>query len=275
MGNEQRQTYILKTIEDRGSVSVVDLAGRLEVSEMTIRRDLTVLERAGLVRRVHGGAVSARGRSYEPPLILRAGENQEAKDRIGAEAAALVADGDSIALDVGSTTLEVARHLVNRRNLTVVTSSLQIANLMAAQSGIRVILSGGILRQGESSLVGDLAWHAYHNLFVDRLFLGVGGIDLQAGLTEYNWDDALVKQAMVRSAKEIIVVADQSKFGKVAFASISPLSVVHQVVTDQLPPNGLLAEFTRMGIVLHVAAAGVEDSSPGSLLEIEGGEPYA
>ncbi len=250
---EARRATILKEIEDRGSTSVSDLAERLGVSEMTIRRDLSELEREGVIRRVHGGAVSARGRSYEPPMLLRAVENQEAKRRIGQTAAELVADGDSLALDVGTTTLEIARHLLGRRNLTVVTSSLHIANLLFGQPQIRLILSGGIIRAGEASLVGDLAHHTYQNLFVDRLFLGVGGVDLQAGLTEYNWDDALVKQAMIRSAKEVILVADHSKFNQVAFAAVGPLSVVHQVVTDTPFPPQYSQVFYRLGIVVHFA----------------------
>lgn len=253
MGSENRRAQILKEIEDRGSVSVVDLATRLDVSEMTIRRDLTDLEKEGVIRRVHGGAVSARGRSYEPPLMLRSAENLDAKQKIGKIAASLVADGDSVALDVGTTTYELARHIVGRRNLTVLTSSLHIANLLFGEPQIRLILSGGIVRKGEGSLIGDLAQHAFHHLHVDRLFLGVGGIHPRAGLTEYSWDDALVKQAMIRSAKEVILVADCSKFNQVVFAGVAPLSVVHQVVTDQPLPPDLAAEFIRLGVVVHIA----------------------
>ncbi|MCL4562023.1 MAG: DeoR/GlpR family DNA-binding transcription regulator [Chloroflexi bacterium] len=252
-GSDYRKTLSLKEIEDRGSASVVDLALRMGVSEMTIRRDLTDLQREGIVRRVHGGAVSARGRSYEPPMMLRAVENQEAKRRIGEAAARLVADGDSIALDSGSTTLEIARNLAGRRNLTVITSSLYIAYQLLGQPDIRLILSGGIVRSGEASLIGDLAHHAYANLFVDRLFLGVGAVDVQAGLTEYNWDDTLVKQAMIRSAKEVILVADLSKFGRAAFAKVAPLSAVHHIITDGPPPAEMEGEFKRLGIVVHVA----------------------
>lgn len=269
MGNENRRTLIIQEIEDRGSVSVVDLAERMHVSEMTIRRDLTDLEREGIVRRVHGGAVSARGRSYEPPLRLRSTEHQDAKEQIGRIAAELVADGDSIALDIGTTTMELARHLVGRRNLTVLTCSLHIANLLLGQPDIRLILSGGIIRPGEASLVGDLAQHAYKNLFVDRLFLGVGAVDLQAGLTEYNWDDALVKQAMIRSAKEVILLTDSSKFNRVAFAGVAPLSVVHQIVTDRNLDAEMSARLTQLGIVVHIAGMPERDSGR---LEMEGQE---
>jgi len=250
---ENRYLVILGEIEDHGSVSVVDLARRLGVSEMTIRRDLADLEKEGSLRRVHGGAVSARGRSYEPPLVLRAVENKTAKQKIAALAASLVADGDSLALDVGTTTLELANHLAGRRNLTVITSSLYIANRLFSQPDIRLILSGGILRNGEASLVGDLAHRAYADLFVDRLFLGVGAVHAQSGLTEYNWDDALVKQAMIRCAKEVILLADASKFNRIAFARVAPLSAVHQLVCDRLPGKDLLDECSRLGVVVHVA----------------------
>lgn len=259
MISESRRALILKEIDDRGSVSVVELAARLDVSEMTIRRDLTDLEKEGVIRRVHGGAVSARGRSYEPPFMLRETENQEAKSRIGEMAAALVADGDSIALDIGSTTLQVARHLLGRRNLTVLTSSLNIANLLLGQPDVRLILTGGIVRLGEASLIGELAQYAYQNLFVDRLFLSVGAIDGQSGLTEYNWDDALVKQAMIRSAKEVILVADSSKFDRVAFARVAPLSVLHQIVTDRAPTGALLDTINQLRLVVHIAE---ENSDP-------------
>jgi DeoR/GlpR family transcriptional regulator of sugar metabolism len=256
MASEDRHTFILRQIEDRGSVSVVDLASQLGVSEMTIRRDLTDLEKEGGIRRVHGGAVGARGRSYEPPLILREAENQDAKVRIGKMAASLVAEGDSIALDIGSTTLEIARHLVGRRNLTVVTSSLHIATLIYTEPEIRLILTGGIVRHGESSMIGDLARHAYQALHVDRLFLAVAAVDAEAGLTEYNWDDALVKQAMIESAKEVILVADSSKFDRVAFARVAPLGAVHQIVTDRAPSGALSAALQRSGTRIRLAVPG-------------------
>jgi DeoR/GlpR family transcriptional regulator of sugar metabolism len=149
---------------------------------------------------------------------------------------------------------------VGRRNLTIITSSLHIANLFYNLPDIRLIVSGGIVRLGEASLIGDLAKYSYQNLSVDRLLLGVGGIDVQSGLTEYNWDDALVKQAMIASAKEVILVADASKFNRVAFARVAPLNIVHQIVTDRPPTGELLETFNRLGILIH--SAGEEDELP-------------
>lgn len=250
---EQRRTVILRALEQRGSVTVVDLAQRLDVSMMTIRRDLVELEKEGVLRRVHGGAVSARGRAYEPLFPHRSGVMSDEKERIGRAAAALVADGDSIALDVGTTTLEVARHLVNRQNLTVITPSLHVANLFLAQPGVRLIVSGGIARPIEGSLIGELARYAFKRLFVDRVFLGVASLDALHGISESNWDDALIKQAMIASAKEVVVLADSSKFNKVAFAHVADFPQFHRLITDREPPDDIRMRLFEAGIQVTIA----------------------
>ncbi|MFQ5855986.1 MAG: DeoR/GlpR family DNA-binding transcription regulator [Anaerolineae bacterium] len=250
---DERRQRILELIETDGSVSVDELAQRFDVSEMTIRRDLRMLDSDGLLRRVHGGATSSRGRSYEPPFLLRTKEQAEAKARIGELAAEMISDGDSVALDVGTTTLEVARHLEGKQNLTIVTPSLHIANVLAGQPGIRLILTGGILRPGELSLVGHLTERAFKEFHVDKLFLGIGGISFEAGLTEFNLEDALTKRAMLRCAKEYIVVADASKFGQIAFAAVAPLSVVHKVVTDSSLDSQTVDRLQEMDIEVVLA----------------------
>jgi len=252
MYTEQRLQEILDLLDGEGSVSVSGLGDRFGVTPMTVRRDLDTLERKGLLRRIRGGAVGAQGRSYEPPLLTRAKNRPEEKKRIGAAAAELVRDGDSIAIDVGTTALEVARHLIRRHNLTVVTPNFHVAGILAEQRGIRVVLSGGILRPGEMSLVGNLAERAFKDFFVDKLFLGIGGIHFDAGLTEFNLEDAQVKRAMIASAKEVIVVTDASKFGKVAFAAVAGLNVVKQVITD----SGL-----RRDMILRLESMGIEISA--------------
>jgi DeoR family transcriptional regulator, fructose operon transcriptional repressor len=253
MKSAVRRSQILQDLAEVGSVTVIDLAERFAVSAMTIRRDLLELERLGLARRVHGGAASGRGRSYEPPYLLRMTENSQTKKHIGARAAGLIAEGDSVALDSGSTCLEVARHLHGRRNLTVITPALRIAELLLDEPEIRVILSGGIARPGEASLIGELARHAFSELSVDRLVLAVGGIDAAFGLSEYNWDDVLVKQAMIRSAKEVILVADSRKFDQIAFARIAGLEAVAMLVTDKEPPGPLQAALKAASVKVIVA----------------------
>lgn len=250
-----RRSQILQDLEDVGSVTVAHLAERFEVSPMTIRRDLLELERASLARRVHGGAVTGRGRSYEPPYLRRTMERTDVKERIGALAAGLIAEGDSVALDAGSTCLAVAQALQGRRNLTVITPGLRIADALIDEPEIRLVLAGGIVRPGEASLTGELARHAFSQLSVDRLILGVGGLDASFGISEYNWDDVLVKQAMMRSAKEVLVVADSRKFGQIAFARIAGLEAITTLVTDREPEGELLAALVAADVNIAVIDA--------------------
>jgi len=250
----ERQKIILQIIAEQGAVTVAELCERFGVSDMTIRRDLSTLERASLLRRIHGGAVSARGRSYEPPVLTRVHEAPEAKRAIGRLAATLVHEGDSIALDIGTTTLELARNLTRLQDITVLTNSLPIANLLTDQPGIRLMLCGGIVRPGERSLIGPVAEYTFSQFYVDKAFIGIGGVDLEAGLTEYNTDDAEVKRHMIRNAQRCILLTDSRKFGLKTFASVAPLSVVDDIVTD----DGLKPEFRealeREGIVVHIAS---------------------
>jgi DeoR/GlpR family transcriptional regulator of sugar metabolism len=231
-----RKKLILDLINQEHRVTVEELREQFTVSEMTIRRDLRALEQEGLLKRTHGGAVSNLGRSYEPPLLIRAAENRTAKVAIGRKAAEMVRDGDSIALDVGTTTLEIVRALHAKHNLTILTASLPIAYEIASTfplgSDIRLILTGGIVRAGELSLIGDIATHTYSHLHVDVAFIGAGGVHLEEGLTEYNLEDTQVKQVLIRTAQEKVLVADSSKFGRATFASICPLSAIDTIVTD-------------------------------------------
>lgn len=253
---KQRRLHILERIAREDTIAVTLLAEELNVSEMTIRRDLADLEKAGHLRRVHGGAVSAFGRGYEPPYALRSNRELAAKQRIARLASSLVDEGDSIALDVGSTVCEIARELATRRGLTVVTPSLRAAAHLIENRDIQTIVAGGIVRAGEESLVGDLALQAFRTVFVDKLFLAVGGIDVQNGLTEFNWDDTLVKRAMIASARKVFLVADASKFGRSAFAKVGELGDVHALICDEMPPEPLLQKLRDHGITVHLAGDG-------------------
>jgi DeoR/GlpR family transcriptional regulator of sugar metabolism len=253
MDVRERRALILQLIETEGEVSVRDLSRRIGVSEMTVRRDLETLASRGALIRLHGRAVAPVSRSYEPPFDVRAGTATEAKARIGALAANLIEEGETVVLDVGTTTLEVARALRGRRNLTVLTPSLRIANVLAEEPGIRLMVCGGILRPGELSLVGDLAVAAFRDFRFDTAVLGVGGIDVTAGLTEYNLEDARVKRAAVETARRILVVADATKLGRVAFARICPLAEIDVLVTDRSAPADLVAAIKEAGVEVRVA----------------------
>jgi DeoR/GlpR family transcriptional regulator of sugar metabolism len=250
---QERRALILQLIESQGEVSVSDLSRRADVSEMTIRRDLEVLEGRGLLVRLHGRAIAPVSRSYEPPFDLRVGSASSAKQQIGALAAGLITEGETVILDVGTTTLEVARALSGRRNITVLTPSLPIANVLAEDPGIRVMVTGGVLRPGERSLVGDLAVASFREFRFDTVVLGVGGIDLAAGLTEYNLDDARVKRAALEIARRIVVVADATKLGRVAFARICPVEQVDILVTDRNAPADLVASLEDAGVEVRLA----------------------
>lgn len=250
---EERRKLILEQVETNNAVSVADLCARLDVSEMTIRRDLRILSNQGLLLRVHGGAVSRRGRSYEPPYLVRVTSNVELKEAIGREAARLVQEGESLAIDVGTTTLEVAKHLVGVPNLTVVTSSLNIANVLADSPNIRLIVSGGVVRPQERSLVGHLATRTFEEFQVDKVFIGIGGIHPEAGLSEFNLEDALVKQAMIQHAEQVIVVADSTKLMRTCFALVAPLSVVDVIVTDWMASEEAVGVLRDRGIEVIIA----------------------
>jgi DeoR/GlpR family transcriptional regulator of sugar metabolism len=252
-----RQRKILELIAQNGQVAVTDLCSLFGVSEMTVRRDLSELDREGLLRRVHGGAMSSLGRSYEPPYPLRATENLHYKEAIGRAAAEMISDGESIAFDVGTTTLEIARSLEGKRNLTILTASLPIANEVVAnyslESDIRLILTGGVVRAGEHSMIGEYASRLYADLHVDMAFMGIGGISLKDGLTEYNMEDALMKQALIRSANHVVVVVDSTKFGRTTFASVSPLSSIHTVITDLEAPSEMVEALRSLDIEVVIA----------------------
>lgn len=253
MISDHRHQNIISKLENLGAVTVSDLVKEFGVSEMTIRRDLDILENQGLLRRVHGGAVSQRGRSYEPPFLLRAGEFLENKRRIGMAAASLIQNGDSITLDVGTTTLEIARNLHAKQDLTIITPSLQIANELVNHPGIRIILTGGILRTGELSMVGHLAERIFDEFFVDKLFLGAGAVDIKTGASEFNIEDALVKRAMSKTAKQVILVADSSKFNQVAFTSVIQLASINTIVTDKDLNENTASQIQAEGVELILA----------------------
>lgn len=248
----ERQNKIAEIVAAKGKIAIPEICELFAVSSMTARRDLNELDRKGLVRRVHGGAIANLGRSYEPPFQTRSTKNVEAKAAIGRKAAELIYDGDSIALDVGTTTLEVAKNLAGKRNLTIVTNCLQIANLLVEALSLevdaRLILTGGIVRPRELSLVGSFAERVYSDLHVDKAFIGIGGISLMDGLTEYNIEDTQIKRMLLRSAREKIIVADSSKFGVTTFASVGPLSEVDKIVTDAAAPPQMVAELRALGI---------------------------
>lgn len=253
----ERQRKILEIVQEAGSKTVADLCEIFDVTDMTIRRDLREMDREGLLRRVHGGIVANLGRSYEPAYTIRSTQYLENKIKIGQKASDLIINGDSIALDVGTTTLEIAKALNGNHNLTIITASLNIANEIVGnfslENDMRLILTGGIVRPGELSLIGHIAEMAYKDFHVDKAFIGVGGISVKDGLTEYNLEDALVKKYLIHNANKCIVVADSSKIGRATFASFADISVVDTLITDSDVPKDYIKAFEELNIEVLIA----------------------
>lgn len=235
------------------AVSVTDLAARFGVSESTIRRDLRELEEAGLIQRTHGGAVLPDLRRYEPSFHQKEAERRQEKNAIARIAARLVNDGDTIILDSGTTTLALARLLHGRTNLTVVTNSIVIAAELAGAPGVEVVVTGGILKGRTLALVGAEVARFLNKVNVDRVFLGINGIDLEAGLTTPTLAEAETKQAMIRAAREVVVLADHTKLGRVTFAHVASLQEVHRLITDAGASPQFIGQLRDAGLDVHVA----------------------
>ncbi len=249
----QRQAKMLDLLETEERVAVADLARMFSVSDMTIRRDLEGLEQNGAINRVHGGAVRAQSRSYEPPFPLRSMRQLEAKRRIGAAAAKLVRNGETVILDAGTTTLEVARCLRGHRDLRVLALSLHVANVLIEDPRNTVMMCGGVVRWGEQSMTGPLAQQAFSDFSFDTYFLSVGGIDVHSGATEYNPEDAAVKRAAFRNARRRIAVADSSKLGSTAFARICATEDLDVIVTDDAVAPARVEELRATGVQVLLA----------------------
>jgi DeoR/GlpR family transcriptional regulator of sugar metabolism len=244
----QRRQAVLQRLTTDGEAGFAELADEFGVSEMTIRRDLETLEADGLARRVRGGAISVISRSYEPPFAVRAGRESGAKEAIGVTAAALVNDGDTVIVDVGTTTLSLARALHGKHGITVVTPSLPVAVELGTDPDIRVVVTGGQVRAGELSLTGGMAEDAFGSMNCDLAFIGVAAVCPAPGLTEYNPDDARVKRAALAAARRAIVLADASKLGRVAFSTVAPLSAIDTLVTDAIASLPLVTEIVAAGV---------------------------
>ncbi|GHT77474.1 DeoR family transcriptional regulator [Spirochaetia bacterium] len=243
-----RQRGIMEIISDHGFAAVTVLSGYFDVSEMTIRRDLDILEALKVARRVHGGVVSAGSFGQEPIFDQRAASLVEEKQNIAKLAACLVKDNSVIALDTGSSALALVRLITAGKNLTIITSNIHIMRVCLRHPNLRVIVPGGTLRPYEGSLVGTSTVEFLSGLHVNQFFMGVGGIDLAAGITEYSTEDIAVKRVMMANARQVIVLADSSKFGKVTFGKIGPLEAIDILVTDRALPGPYEKTFKGLDI---------------------------
>jgi len=231
--NEERRRAILAALNRDGRVLVKDLAAHFQVSQITIRKDLEVLQGRGLLHRTHGGAlVPSSGALNDPSLQEKEKLHRTEKMRIAQAAVRLVEEGQSILLDSGTTTMAIARALRNFRKLTVITNAVNIAAELA-NSEIEVILTGGTVRKNSFSLVGPLAEETLRHLSADTLFLGVDGFDTRLGLSTPNLQEAKVNRVMVEISRHVVAVCDSSKFGRRSLSTIVPPNAIHHVITDK------------------------------------------
>jgi DeoR family transcriptional regulator of aga operon len=248
-----RLTAILAALQQSGSVSVEALSKELDVSLVTIRRDLDALESQGLLRRRHGGAVSIEPLFYEPFRNDRSFQAQverfaEEKRRIGRAAAGLIQEGEIIALTPGTTTTEVIRGIPLNHKVTVVTSTVNVAMELSKRKDLDVFVTGGHLRGDWFSLVGPTAARSLSQLLIHTLFIGADGIDPKSGVSCYNPDEAQLNSAMVKHAQRKIAVADHSKFGVVAGWRICPTSELDILITDSGATDEMVAPFEKAQI---------------------------
>lgn len=251
MSYADRHALIAKAVRDSGGATVQELAELTGASEMTIRRDLDALAAQGVVERVRGGARTLLLRGEEPPFALRVHEALDAKRRIAAEVSALVADGESVLLDSGTTCLEVAR-LLRERPVTVVPLSLQAVQLFAEAPGpATLVVPGGQPRSAEGALTGPLTLASLAALRFDTAVVGCCGLSAAEGLTAYDLDDATVKRAAVASARRVVAATDGGKLGRTAFAHVVPSARLHTLVTDATAPGEEVAAIEAAGTVVR------------------------
>jgi DeoR/GlpR family transcriptional regulator of sugar metabolism len=229
---ETRRAKILEWLREEGSARVRDLAQAFSVSEVTVRQDLEKLETEGHVVREHGGAYLKSVRQQVRAMALQHLDNLDAKRRIGRAAAALIGDGETIILDSGSTTTEVAANILGHRDMTVITNALNIALMLGAEPGFEVHMTGGHFKAPTLSLSGDRSADYFRGLFVQKLFLATAALDLEAGLTYPALSDIPVKRAMIEAAETVILVADSSKIGARSFSALGGLELVDILITD-------------------------------------------
>lgn len=241
----------MNALRETDSVSVAELAAEHGVSEMTIRRDLDELAQQGVVRRVRGGALSLLLRGEEPPFGVREREATDAKHRIAAEVAGLLADGEAVLLDGGTTALEIARAVRDRR-LTVLPLALQATYELATAPRIRLVLPGGQVRQGELDFVGPLTEASIRALRFDTAVIGCCGLSAEHGMTAHDLPEVAVKQAAIAAARRVVVACDSGKFSRTAFGAVCGFDKLDVVVTDTGIPQDQHDALTAAGVAVRV-----------------------
>ncbi|MGH9470945.1 MAG: DeoR/GlpR family DNA-binding transcription regulator [Terriglobia bacterium] len=249
----RREEQILHEVLQNGEVSVDDLITTLGVSAASVRRDLTGLQRKGLIRRTHGGAVTVERLLYEPfrydSLFQRHVQHYEKeKRRIGLAAAALIQEKETVILTAGTTTTQVARSIRHRKNIRVVTNAVNIAMELSGRRDLKVVVTGGVLQYGWFSLIGHAAVDSIQDLYADRIFVGACGVCHERGVTLLEPDEAATFRAMIRQSRQKVLVADSSKLGVTTAAVVCPVSEIDILITDAGATDEAISPFRATGI---------------------------
>jgi DeoR family transcriptional regulator, aga operon transcriptional repressor len=257
MKARNRADQILRELRQEGSLSIDVLISRLGASAASVRRDLAKLDAKGLVRRTHGGVMLVEPLLYEPFRYDSLFQNREQhrtaeKRRIGFTAAELIQENETVGFTAGTTTTHVARHLRNRHNIRIITNAINIAMELSNCPGLKTFVTGGFVQwAGSFSLVGHAAITSLNDVYMDRVFVSVCGIDVARGITVIETEEGLTFRTMIHQAKQTVVVADSSKIGIVTPALICPISDIHMLITDARASDKAVAPFIERGIEVH------------------------
>lgn len=253
MIKDERRGRILEQLQQKRMVKVADLIDEYNVSIETVRRDLEYLEKRGHLKRVYGGAVMHGLYGEEPSFEHREVINYKEKRAIGYKTAELIKDGDTVFIEVGTTSREVAKFLTGKSNLTVITTALNIAQILLENGNCRVIMLGGEVRPGEMATSGHMAEHNLQQFYANKAIIGVGGISLSCGITDYNLPESAIRRIMIERADTIIAVADYSKFDVIAMNNICEINAIDVLVVDWSVHSKTIQEFQSAGVDVVVA----------------------
>ena len=244
----ERRIKMIDILESAGQIKISEMSKQFNVSRVTIRNDLAHLEEKGLLIRIRGGGIKSQRVNIDFHLNEKSKRHLTEKQKIGKKTVELIKDDDTIILDSGTTTLEIAKHLSHLKSLTVITNALNIASQLINYPQINVVMLGGILRRSSLSMIGPIAEANIRNYFCDKFIMGVDSIDSQYGISTPTVEEAQLNRLMIEISKEVIVVTDSSKFLRKSFAFIAPIKVIKTIVTDSNIPQDELKNLSNNGV---------------------------
>jgi len=252
LSSYERQRELARLFERNGRLSVAQICEQFGISEATVRRDLEALSDHGFIQRVHGGAILVRQAAPEEPMLRRSHDQENEKERIGRATAALVQNQETVFLGSGTTVFQVAQCLATR-NITVITNSLPVINLMSEKENITLIALGGILRDSELSFIGHITEQALSEVRADKVIIGIRAISLDHGLTNDYLPETLTDRAILNIGRENIIVADHTKCGVMSTAFVAPLTVINMLITDDQTDAEFIETLRKQGIEVVIA----------------------